>query len=89
MEWWRAALRSQVVLQVADIASLEGEAPEAVALMRAQGVRSLLVVPLPTNRRHYGFMGLVTVNDEVAFTDVEVPAADALDEALRRARGGQ
>jgi PAS domain S-box-containing protein len=67
--WWRDALRAQRLLRFDDVEELAGEAPHVVAALRDDGVRSLLHVPLPLHREHWGFLTMVGVRSAVSFSE--------------------
>lgn len=68
-EWWRELLRSGGMLRLDDVEELAAEAPHVVAALRDDGVRSILHVPLPVHRRHWGFLTMVAVRERVQFSD--------------------
>lgn len=68
-EWWRELLRSGGMLRLDDVEELAPEAPHVVAALREDGVRSILHVPLPVHRRHWGFLTMVAVRERVQFND--------------------
>ena len=61
-EWWFDTMRTGVTLQLDDVAVLADEVPEIAASLKADGVRSLLHVPLPFTRGTWGFLALVTLD---------------------------
>ena len=67
--WWRGAMRDNRLLRLDRVEELEDEAPHVVAALRDDGVRSLLHVPLPSQRGRWGFLTMVAVRGEVAFGD--------------------
>ncbi len=67
--WWREALRAERLVRLDDVDDLAEEAPHVVAALHEDGVRSLLHVPLPTHRGHWGFLTMVAVRDQVTFSD--------------------
>lgn len=67
--WWRQALKSGRVLMLEDVEELRAEAPEVVDALRQDGVRSIIHIPLPPQRRHWGFLTLVSIGDKVEFGD--------------------
>lgn len=68
-EWWFEVMRSGVTLQVDDILELADDAPDVVARLKQQGVRSLLHVPLPFQRSTWGFLTLATVGRPLELGD--------------------
>lgn len=67
--WWREALRAERLVRLDDVDDLAEEAPHVVAALHEDGVRSLLHVPLPTHRGHWGFLTMVAVREQVIFSD--------------------
>lgn len=67
--WWTDVLRHERMLRFDDVADLAGEAPHVVDALREDGVRSLLHVPLPPQRGHWGFVTMVAVRGTVGFSD--------------------
>jgi PAS domain S-box-containing protein len=67
--WWRDVLRAQRLLRYDDVEELAEEAPHVVAALREDGVRSLLHVPLPRHRDHWGFLTMVGVRSTVTFSE--------------------
>lgn len=53
--WWMERLRADEIISCADIEEIPGEAEKAI--LRAQGVRSVLAVPLFVGARYFGFLG--------------------------------
>lgn len=67
--WWLEVLRSGELLRLEDVEELGVSAPKVLAGLRAEGVRSVLVVPLPAHRGNWGFLALVATRSQVAFND--------------------
>lgn len=67
--WWRSTLREQRLLKFDDVQDLGDEAPYVVEALREDGVKSLLHVPLPPHRGHWGFVTMVAVRGKVSFSD--------------------
>lgn len=67
--WWQEALSNERLLRFDDVDDLADEAPHVVKALRADGVRSLLHVPLPRHRGHWGFVTMVGVRRAVRFSD--------------------
>lgn len=67
--WWLDVLRSGRLLRLEDVEDLAGEAPDVLEALRADGVRSVLLVPLPPHRGHWGFLALVAIRGRVLFND--------------------
>lgn len=65
--WWRDLLRSGELLALEDVNDLAEEAPEVVASLNAEGVKSVLLVPLPRQRRFWGFLAFVALREKVQF----------------------
>jgi PAS domain S-box-containing protein len=67
--WWRDGLRSGALIRVEDLDELERSDPLVVEALREEGVQSVVVVPLPSHRRFWGFLALVAIRDKVHFSD--------------------
>jgi signal transduction histidine kinase len=67
--WWEDVLRAERLLRYDDVEELAEEAPHVVKALRADGVRSLLHVPLPPQRGYWGFLTMVGVRSTVTFSD--------------------
>jgi len=67
--WWRDGLRSGRLIRLEDIDELEDEAPLVVESLRDDGVKSVVVVPLPVHRKFWGFLALVAIREKVRFSD--------------------
>jgi PAS domain S-box-containing protein len=67
--WWRDGLRSGRLIRLEDIDELEEEAPLVVESLRDDGVKSVVVVPLPVHRKFWGFLALVAIREKVRFSD--------------------
>jgi PAS domain S-box-containing protein len=70
--WWAKVLREERPLRYDDVEDLAAEAPHVVQALRDDGVRSLLHVPLPRHRGHWGFVTMVAVRGTVAFNDATI-----------------
>lgn len=68
-QWWQDRLGAGELIRVEDLAELEERAPQVAASLRAEGVQSLVVVPLPPHRRLSGFVSLVAIRERVRFSD--------------------
>lgn len=53
--WWMERMRADEVIPCADIEEIPGEAEREI--LRAQGIFSVLVVPLFVGQRYFGFLG--------------------------------
>lgn len=67
--WWREGLRSGQLIRVEDLDELARSEPLVAAALRDEGVQSVVVVPLPSHRRFWGFVALVAIRDKVHFSD--------------------
>lgn len=67
--WWVEVLASERTLRLDEVEELADEAPQVVAAMREDGVRSMLHVPLPPHRGHWGFITVSAVRGPVSFDD--------------------
>lgn len=67
--WWSDVLLSGRRLSLEDVAVLEAESVEVVENLNADGVRSILLVPLPVHDGYGGFVALVAIRQHVRFDD--------------------
>lgn len=67
--WWLDVLRSGELLRLEDVGELGVTAPKVLEALRAEGVRSVLVVPLPAHRGCWGFLALIATRAPVSFND--------------------
>jgi PAS domain S-box-containing protein len=65
--WWRRQMRAGRLLLLDEVEQLQDEAPDVVAALRADGVRSLVHVPLPSLRGRWGFLTMSAVREPVVF----------------------
>lgn len=72
--WWRQSAAAGKVVHVEDLDALAETEPEVAASFRAEGLRSVLLVPLPPHRRYWGFLAFASLHEAVHFSD----AANAL-----------
>jgi len=86
--FWLPRLTAGYAVQVADVASLPDERAAERAVLTAQGIRSLLVVPMVSAGSLVGFVGFDSVRRHRRFTAGELnllrPLADAITGALVR-----
>ena len=68
-EWWFETMRAGTTLQLDDVIELAEEEPAIVDSMKADGIRSLLHVPLPFMRGTWGFLALVTLDRPLGLGD--------------------
>jgi PAS domain S-box-containing protein len=68
-EWWFDTMRAGITLQLDDVSELTDVDPAIVASMKADGMRSLLHVPLPFMRGTWGFLALVTLHRPLGLGD--------------------
>jgi PAS domain S-box-containing protein len=91
-EWWFDTMRAGTTLQLEDVASLSDEFPEIAASLKAEGMRSLLHVPLPFMRGTWGFLALVTLDRPLGLGDDVLAllrlAGESFMTALARADDG-
>lgn len=67
--WWVGVLESERILRLDDVNELVDEAPHVVEALRDDGVRSILHVPLPPHRGHWGFITVSALRGAVSFDD--------------------
>lgn len=67
--WWQDRLRAGQLLRVDDVGSLDQSAPLVADALRGDGVQSVVLVPLPSRRGHWGFLALVAIAERVHFSD--------------------
>ncbi len=67
--WWFEVLRSGELLRLEDVEELEERAPRILEALRQEGVRSVLVLPLPPHRGCWGFLALIATERTVHFND--------------------
>lgn len=67
--WWVGVLDSERILRLDEVEELADEAPHVVEALREDGVRSILHVPLPPHRGHWGFITVSAVRGAVGFDD--------------------
>jgi signal transduction histidine kinase len=66
---WLGSLSTGVAAAVDDVDALAAEAPEAAEALRADGVRSILFVPLLAQQAPVGFIGLEGRRRRIAWTE--------------------
>ena len=67
--WWMARLQNQEVLHIPSVAGLPPEAAVEKEILAAQGIRSVLVVPVSGERRLEGFIGFDAVSREQLWSE--------------------
>ena len=67
--WWMDTLRSREVLHIHSVEDLPPEAAEEKKILSAQGIRSMLVVPVFSENRLEGFIGLDVVEREKKWSE--------------------
>lgn len=72
-KWWVEVLASERILRLDEVEELSDEAPHVVEAMREDGVRSMLHVPLPPHRGHWGFITVSAVRGRSASTTKRSP----------------
>ncbi|MEW6298546.1 MAG: ATP-binding protein [Thermodesulfobacteriota bacterium] len=65
--WWMRQLHQLQTIHIPRVADLPREAAAEKALLRAQGIRSLIVVPLTSGGTLSGFLGFDAVREEKAW----------------------
>lgn len=86
--WWMERLRRGEAIHVTCVADLPAEARAERDILEAQGIQSVLVVPLMTGRDLAGFMGFDAVRTEKVWTDEDIRllarTAESIAVALER-----
>jgi len=89
--FWFRSLRANEVVRLDDVEELDGRAPEAAAALRADGVRSILFVPLMAQANAVGFIGFEGRRHNIAWDDTTVSRMRIVGElvvaAVERAAG--
>ncbi len=67
--WWLNVMRSGRLLRLEDVEVLAEDAPDVLENLRADGVRSVLLVPLPPHRGSWGYLAMVALRGTVRFND--------------------
>ncbi len=67
--WWFDVLRSGQLVRIEDVEDLAESAPRVLESLHNEGVRSVLVVPLPPHRGCWGFLALISTQRTVRFND--------------------
>lgn len=70
MKWWTGQIKARKPILLDSLDLLERSARNEYETLRCQGIKSLMVVPLASNERIYGFMG-VDVLDRVKIWTTE------------------
>lgn len=70
--WWMEWLRRGEVIHVTRVADLPAEARAEREILEAQGIQSVLVVPLMTGGDLAGFLGFDAVRTEKAWADEDI-----------------
>lgn len=58
MKWWTGQIKARKPILLDSLDLLERSARNEYEMLRCQGIKSLMVVPLASNERIYGFMGV-------------------------------
>lgn len=91
--WWVEVLASARILRLDEVEELSVEAPHVVEALREDGVRSMLHVPLPHHRGHWGFITVSAVRGAVSFDDEAIAlvrlAGDCFMTALAATDGAE
>ncbi|MDY6795151.1 MAG: PAS domain S-box protein [Actinomycetota bacterium] len=88
--WWMEKLRNLETIHIPRVEDLPPEARQEKELLRSQGIRSLVVVPLASREKLVGFLGFDAVRDEKTWRGEIVAllriAGDIIINALERKR---
>ncbi|MDI6772223.1 MAG: GAF domain-containing protein [bacterium] len=86
--WWMGWLRRGEAIHVTRVADLPAEARAEREILEAQGIQSVLVVPLMTGGDLAGFLGFDAVRTEKTWTDEDIRllagAAESIAAGLER-----
>jgi PAS domain S-box-containing protein len=86
-QWWLDVLRSGELLRLEDVEELADSAPLVLERLRDDGVRSVLVVPLPPHRGCWGFLAMVAIERSVVFNDAATALLQLAGESFLTALG--
>ncbi|MBI9086614.1 MAG: PAS domain S-box protein [Desulfobacterales bacterium] len=88
--WWVARLRDRKVIHIPTVAALPPEADAEREILAVQGIRSVLVVPLSSEKRIEGFVGFDAVSREQAWSEEDIgglsTAANLIASVIARSR---
>ena len=62
MPWFAARMHARAVVNVEDLSELPAEAGRERAIFQGQSIQSLIILPMATSERLYGFLGFDSVN---------------------------
>lgn len=84
--WWMKKLRQDEILIVKDVGKLPPEAKPEKKIFEAQGIKSILALPVKFGSKLAGFIGFDYVKDYISYSDVDVAtlkiAAEVIGHAL-------
>ena len=80
--FWSRHLRSGDIVAATDVDDLVGESPEAAAALRADGVRSILFVPLRAKDQPIGFVGVEAWEQPADWGDTTVSRVRTVGELI-------
>ncbi|RJP29864.1 MAG: PAS domain S-box protein [Actinobacteria bacterium] len=80
--WWVGRLRVFETIYIPRIADLSPEAGAEKEILQAQGIQSLVVVPLVYGNSLYGFMGFDSVREEKRWAEEDIALLKTVGEIL-------
>ena len=80
MQWWMARMRGDEIIDLCDIEAIPAE-PER-ELLRSQGIRSLLAVPLFVDQTFFGFMGFDECRRQRSWQEEDISLLKAVAQIL-------
>ncbi|MDQ7839494.1 MAG: GAF domain-containing protein [bacterium] len=83
--WWMERLRRGDIIHVTRVADLPAEARAEREILEAQGIQSVLVVPLMARGRLAGYLGFDAVRTEKAWTDEGIRLLTMVAESIAAA----
>lgn len=82
LSWWLEQLRQSGPIEIPRVADMPPTAAKEKALLEAQQIQSVLVIPMVAGSRHIGFVGFDAVRAERSWTDAEVRLLRVMAEIL-------
>ncbi|MFO8009776.1 MAG: PAS domain S-box protein, partial [Dehalococcoidia bacterium] len=88
--WWLEKMRAGEIIHIKDVASMPPEAAAEREIVKSQGIRSFILLPLQMNKQWSGFIGLDNVRENEPLSDDAMMALsmtrDVIANALERRR---